>query len=257
MNSLNAVNLSFSYGGCLVLDKISFEVNSGEILTILGPNGSGKTTLLKCLNRLLKPQGSILVNSIDISEVNERELAKLIAYVPQMHSPVFPYKAIDVVVSGRTAHLGFSMPKEEDYCAAFEVLRLLGLEYLADRPYTQISGGELRLVLLAQALFQQPKILLLDEPTSHLDLKNKVLVVEVLRGVADRGIIVITTEHDPTVASVLADKVLLLKNGKVITCGKPPDVITEDNLFQLYGTEIGVLESHGFRYAVPRFSKLK
>lgn len=251
MSGVKVINLSFSYDKQAALERVSFEVNSSEVLTILGPNGSGKTTLLRCLNKLLKPKGSVLIDSVDISQVNEKELAKLIGYVPQTHFPAFPYKVVDVVVSGKIAHLGFSMPTEEDYDAAYEALGQLGLRHLADRPYTQISGGELRLVLLARALFQQPKVLLVDEPASHLDLRNKALIVEVLRGIADQGIIVITSEHDPSLASVLSDKVLLIESGKVMSYGKARDVLTEDNLFRLYGIGVEIFERNGARYMFP------
>ncbi len=157
MSGLKALNLSFSYGERVVFRELSFDVCTGEILTILGPNGSGKTTLLKCLNGLLKPKGSVLIESFDVTELKERELAKLIGYVPQTHLPAFPYKVVDVVVSGRTPHLGLSKPTEKDYRIAYDVLRKLDLAHLADKHYTQLSGGELRLVLVARLWFSSPK----------------------------------------------------------------------------------------------------
>lgn len=251
MSGVNVINLSFSYDRQVVLERVSFEVNSGEVLTILGPNGSGKTTLLRCLNKLLKPKGSILIDSFNISRFNERQLARLIGYVPQTHSTAFPYRVVDIIVSGRAAHLGFAMPKEKDYDAAYELLARFGLGHLANRPYTQISGGELRLVLIARALFQEPKVLLIDEPTSHLDLKNKVLVVKILKGIANEGIIVITSEHDPNLASIMSDRVLLIDRGKVIGCGKASDVLTKDNLIRLYEINVEIFERDGNHYLFP------
>ena len=189
MSGVKIKELIFGYNEKVVLDHLSFEVSKSEIIAILGPNGSGKTTLLKCLNMLLKPKGSFFIESFDISKLNEKEIAKFVGYVPQMHSPAFPYKVIDIVVSGRTPYLGFSTPTKKDYDHAYNVLNKLGLTHLADKPYTQLSGGQLRLVLIARALVQQPKILLLDEPTSHLDLKNRVLVLKILREITNLSLI--------------------------------------------------------------------
>ncbi len=253
MSGVKVRSLRFSYGKNIVLEDLSFEVDEGEILTILGPNGSGKTTLLKCLNRLLKPKGSVLIDSFEISKLNEKELAKLVGYVPQIHSPAFPYKVVDVVVSGRTPHLGLSIPTRKDYELAYDVLGRLGLSHLADKPYTQLSGGELRLVLIARALVQQPKVLLLDEPTSHLDLRNRVLVLKVLREIAREGIAVVMSEHDPNLASIFSDKVLLMCKGKIVGYGRVQDVLTRENIAKVYGVKVEIFERNGKRYMFPIF----
>ena len=250
MSGVRVKKLTFSYGEKLVFSNLSFEVKRGEILTILGPNGSGKT-LLKYLSMLLKPKGSVLIDSFDVSKLNERELAKIVGYVPQMHSPVFPYKVIDVVVSGRAPYLGISTPTKEDYKLAYSVLDKLGLTHLADKPYTLLSGGELRLVLIARALVQQPKILLLDEPTSHLDLKNRVLVLKILREIAKEGIAVIMSEHDPNLASLFSDKVLLIYKGKIIDYGSTRDVLNRENIAKVYGIDVEIFEKNGKRYIFP------
>jgi len=251
MSGVKVKELTFGYDEKLVLDRLSFEVSKGEILAILGPNGSGKTTLLKCLNMLLKPKGSFLIESFDISKLNKKEIAKFVGYVPQMHSPVFPYKVIDVVVSGRAPHLGFSMPTKQDYNNAHHVLDKLGLTHLADRPYTQLSGGQLRLVLIARALVQQPKVLLLDEPTSHLDLKNRVVVLKILKEITSEGITVIMSEHDPSLASIFSDKTLLMCNGKIVRYGKAKDVLNRENIAKVYGVNVEIFERNGNRYVFP------
>jgi len=251
MSGVKVKELTFSYGEKVVLDNISFEVNEGEILTILGPNGSGKTTLLKCLNKLLKPKGTVLVDSFNASKLNEKELAKIFGYVPQTHLPAFPYKVIDVVVSGRTPYLGLSSPSKEDYKLAYTVLDKLGLSHLSDRPYTQLSGGELRLVLIARALVQKPKVLLLDEPTSHLDFKNRVLVLKILREIAREGIAVIMSEHDPNLASIFSDKVLLICDGRIVGYGMARDVLTKENIAKVYGIDVEIFEKSGKRYMFP------
>jgi len=251
MSGVKVRNLRFSYGERVVFENLSFEVEEGEILTVLGPNGSGKTTLIKCLNRLLRPRGTVFIDSFEATRLSEKEFAKLVGYVPQAHSPAFPYRVVDVVLSGRTPHLGFSMPTKEDYRLAYEVLDKLGLSDLASKPYTQLSGGELRLVLIARALIQQPRILLLDEPTSHLDLKNKIVVLKVLREIAKDGIAVVMSEHDPNLASIFSDKVLLMCKGGIVGYGDVRDVLTAENLKRVYGVDVKIFENNGRRYVFP------
>jgi len=251
MSGVKVKELTFRYDKKVVLDHLSFEVNKGEILAILGPNGSGKTTLLKCLNMLLKPKGSFFIDSFDISKFNEKEIAKFVGYVPQIHSLVFPYKVIDVVVSGRTPYLGFSTPTKKDYDHAYNVLNKLGLTHLADKPYTQLSGGQLRLVLIARALVQQPKILLLDEPTSHLDLKNRVLVLKILREITSEGTTIIMSEHDPSLVSIFSNKILLMCNGKIVSYGKAKDVLNRENIAKVYEVNVEIFERNGNRYVFP------
>jgi len=251
MSGVKIKELIFGYNEKVVLDHLSFEVSKGEILAILGPNGSGKTTLLKCLNMLLKPKGSFFIESFDISKLNEKEIAKFVGYVPQMHSPAFPYKVIDIVVSGRTPYLGFSTPTKQDYDYAYNVLNKLGLKHLVDKPYTQLSGGELRLVLIAKALVQQPKVLLLDEPTSHLDLKNRLMVLKILREITSEDITVIMSEHDPNIASIFSDKILLMCNGKVVGYGRPRNVLNKENIAKVYGVDVVIMERGEYRYIFP------
>jgi len=251
MSGVKIKELIFGYNEKVVLDHLSFEVSKGEILAILGPNGSGKTTLLKCLNMLLKPKGSFFIESFDISKLNEKEIAKFVGYVPQMHSPAFPYKVIDIVVSGRTPYLGFSTPTKQDYDYAYNVLNKLDLKHLVDKPYTQLSGGELRLVLIAKALVQQPKVLLLDEPTSHLDLKNRLMVLKILREITSEDITVIMSEHDPNIASIFSDKILLMCNGKVVGYGRARNVLNKENIAKVYGVDVVIMERGEYRYIFP------
>ncbi len=207
--------------------------------------------MLKCLNKLLKPKGAIFIDSLDITKLNEKELAKLIGYVLQTHTPAFPYRVIDIVVSGRTPHLGSSTPSKRDYGLAYQILDKLGLNHLAKRPYTQLSGGELRLVLIARALAQQPKILLLDEPTSHLDLRNKIIVLNILKEIAREGITIIMIEHDPNMASLISDKVLLMSKGRIVAYRKPQDVLTVENLTKIYGINVKIFENNGKPFIFP------
>jgi len=251
MNGINVERLSFSYSNRLVFENISFHIGDGEVLAILGPNGSGKTTLLKCLNMLLTPRGSVLVDMQDIQRIEGKHLAKIMGYVPQNHSPVFPYRVIDVVVSGRTPHLGLSAPSGDDFEKAYLALERLNISSLAERAYTQISGGELRLVLIARALVQQPRFLLLDEPTSHLDLANRMMVVKAIKEIAKEGISVIASEHDPNMAALFTDAVIFLKNGTLLASGDVSEVLTEENIECVFGVRAEIVERGGVRYVLP------
>jgi len=250
-------NLTFSYGSFPILKDISLTISSGELTAILGPNGSGKTTLLKCLCALLKPKlGCVYVDGQEASKLKPRELARFVGYVPQIHAPSFPYRVIDIVVSGRTPYLApFSTPSKRDYEIAHRALEAVGCGSLSERPYTQLSGGELRLVLIARALAQQPKILLLDEPTSHLDFKNKAIVLHVIRELTKKeGLCVLMTEHDPNLALMFSDKVVLLKKGCMIACGRPREVINEKTMRELYDIDVNILSSNtsDLTFIIPR-----
>ncbi len=248
---VEVADLCFSYAEQKILHEITFDVRSGQLVTILGPNGSGKTTLLKCINLLLQPEGSILVDGIDISEISSSELAKKIGYVPQLHTPAFPYRVLDVVVSGRIPYLGLSAPQKEDYELGCRMLAQVGIDHLAEKPYIHLSGGELRLVLLARALVQQSRILLLDEPTSNLDIKNRIVVLKALRGIVEQGIAVMMTEHDPNLASLFSDRVLLMNRGRILRYGRAEEVLSRENIMEVYGIDVEIFRSNGNHYIFP------
>ena len=251
---ITAKEVKFSYEKELVLKGIDIEVVKGEVATLLGPNGSGKTTLLKCLCALLKPlTGCVYVDGKDISKMKRGELAKLMGHVPQDHKPPFPYTVIDVVVMGRAPYIGaLSIPSKRDYAIAEKTLEIVGISHLKERVYTQISGGEMQLVLIARALAQQPQVLLLDEPTAHLDFKNKILVLKTVRSLAKKeGLAVVMSLHDPNLASMFSDKVYLISKGIVVDRGEPSKVITRDNLEKVYGVNVEVIEQNGIKFVVP------
>ncbi len=238
-------NLHFTYDiqNAFGLYDINLEFKAGEIVALLGPNGSGKTTLLKCLYGALKPHaGVIYLNGKNLLEFKSSELARHVGGVPQSHIPSFPFKSIDVVVMGRTPHTSiFSSPSERDYEKAREFFEELGIAELTERPYTHISGGERQLVFVARALMQEPKVLLLDEPTAHLDIKNRVKVLRAVKRIAGKGeITVVMSLHDPNEAMLFSNKILLLKNGKVQAYGPPREVISEEVLRNLYGEDFNI-----------------
>lgn len=232
---LEIKNATCGYDSKAVLRQVSLGVETSEILCLLGPNGAGKTTFLKTILGLLKLQaGEICLDGKNIGTWPRRKLAQVMGYIPQAHTPPFPFKVLDVVLMGRTAHIGpFSSPSEKDVEIARETLTALNIAYLADRPYTEISGGERQMVLIARALAQQPQILIMDEPTSNLDFGNQVKMLNQIKKLADKGLAIIMTSHFPDHAFICASKVALINQGAV-EVGPPEQMITEANLSSLY-----------------------
>jgi iron complex transport system ATP-binding protein len=249
--------LSFSYGLEFRLREISLSVNGGEVLVLLGPNGCGKTTLLKCINALLRPEkGSVHIDGRDAFKMERNELARLVGYVPQAHSPPFPYTVLDIVLMGRVSCLGiFQQPSRRDYAKSEEALALVGMDRLRDRPYTQISGGERQLVLVARAIAQEPKVLLLDEPTAHLDFRNQLMILRMVKRVAkDKGLGVLMSLHDPNHALLFSDSVALMGDGAVTALGRPEEVVTAAKINEVYGMEIEVVDYKKTKFVVPKIS---
>lgn len=222
---------------------INFTLENEGIMTILGPNACGKTTLLKCIDGLFKLDGgSISINGKDMRRLSRAEIAKAIGYVPQFHEASFAFSVLDAVLVGRAPHIGLlDAPKKEDIQIAKQSIETLGISYLIDTPYTQISGGEKQLVLLARILAQQPSLLLLDEPTSHLDFGNQIRLLATMQKLADGGLPIIMTSHFPDHAFLVSKKVALMKSGELIAVGKPQEIITEENLADVYKIKVKVM----------------
>jgi len=224
-------------------NDISFTLGDGEVMSILGPNGCGKTTLLKCINGLFRIQGgNITVNNRDLSHLPRNDVAKEIGYIPQLHQPAFPFTVLDVVLVGRAPYLGMlESPKAKDIEIAVQAIDKMGITHLIDKPYTQISGGERQLVIFARVLAQQPSLLLLDEPTSHLDFGNQARLLELIQKLAATGLPIIMTSHFPDHAFLVSSKVALMKKGEFISFGKPDEVITDVNLEKVYNIRVKVI----------------
>jgi iron complex transport system ATP-binding protein len=239
---LEANHLDFGYRGHRVGSDVSLSLAAGEVLCLLGPNGSGKTTLFKTLLGLLPPQGGqVLIDGADARRKQRDEVARLLSYVPQAHAAFFPFTVREVVLMGRTAHLGvFSSPSRHDREVAQAAIERMRLGHLADSIYTRISGGERQLALIARALAQDGRIIVMDEPTANLDFGNQVRVMEHIQAVARAGVGVLLSTHDPDQAFLCADRVAMLHEGKLARTGAPAEAITAESLHELYGVQVVV-----------------
>jgi iron complex transport system ATP-binding protein len=238
---------SFSYHSkaSYIFENINFAVDRGEVLCILGPNGVGKTTLLKCITGLLSLTGGrIFLNGLNIKELKRRDLAQKMAYVPQIHQSVFSFTVFDTVLMGRTPHLGFfSLPSRKDHEITSRTISSLGIVDLAAKSFAEISGGERQLVLFARALAQQAGLIVLDEPTTHLDYGNQVKILNLIHELAGQGFTVMMTSHNPDHAFMISDKVVIMNQGQLKGFGPPDRVITEESLRDLYGIKVKIIDS--------------
>ena len=242
--SIAAQNLSIGYRDRLVGSGIAISLNEGESLALLGPNGGGKTTLLKTMLGLLPPRsGEVALNGKPLETISVRERARLIGYVPQVHTGTFAFTVETVVLMGRTAYGSlFSRPGANDIAVARAMLERLGIPHLAQRSYTEISGGERQLVLLARALAQEPRFVVLDEPTASLDFGNQGKVLREIEQLAGAGLGVLFTTHDPNHALRAAHRVCLLRGGVIVAEGKTEEVLTRGNLEALYDAAVVPVE---------------
>jgi iron complex transport system ATP-binding protein len=244
---LSGHDLTIGYGERVVGRNHDVELATGEVLALLGPNGGGKTTLLKTLLGLLAPQtGEVRLGGKPLTGYASRERARLIAYVPQTHAATFAFTVEAVVLMGRTVHGNlFSRPSAADRAVAVRVLERFGIAHLAERPYTEISGGERQLALLARALAQEPQFIVLDEPTASLDFGNQGKVMREIRALAASGLGVLFTTHDPNHAMRAADRAYLLKQGTRLAEGVTASVLNRLQLEALYGAPVEVLTDTG------------
>ena len=244
---LQVEKLAFGFPGRSVGRDVSFALADGEVMCVLAPNGGGKTTLFRTLLGLLAPQGgSVVLEHQPLSSLSRQDIARRVGYVPQGHAGQFAYTVREVVLMGRTAHLGaFGAPGRRDLEVADKALSLLGLEALAERSITQVSGGERQLALIARALAQEPRLLVMDEPTASLDFGNQVRILQRIRSLAAGGISVLFSTHDPDHAFLAADRALLLAEGRALAIGAPVEVIRPDTLERMYGVSVSVVPLAG------------
>lgn len=254
--SIEVVNLSFGYGERPVLDGINFKTQENQLVSILGPNGVGKSTLFNCILGLLKGYaGQVLLNGMDSKNLSIKEMAKLVAFIPQSHYPSFNYSVSDIVLMGTTVQVSaFSKPGKKQLKLVEAALERLGISYLRDRGYTQISGGERQLVLMARALVQETRILILDEPTANLDYGNQIRVMTQIKSLAGEGYTIIQSTHNPDQTFLFSDVVMAMKDGKIVAYGLPGDIFTEELIRNLYAAEVKIqsLYEDKIRVCIPK-----
>jgi len=240
----HSIIFSYPSGEREVLSDLNLGVPNGGIMTILGPNGAGKTTLLHIALGWLKPgSGQVHLDGRPLSTYSRREIGQWIGLVPQIEHIPFDYSVLDYILFGRTPYLRpLEMPSEKDFEIAQQALKRVGLVHLADHSVTNLSGGERQMVLIARALAQQPRILLLDEPTSHLDINNKGRMVKLLRQLSLEGVTILFSTHEPDVAAAIAKQAVLMRDGKILKAGMIADVITDQDLSNCYQTPVRVVE---------------
>ena len=239
---VEAKNINFSYqkNGRQILNDVSLSLEEGEVMSILGPNGAGKSTLLNLIATLLKPDsGEILLCGKDTKKMKPKEVASILSYVPQTHTPAFSYSVFNFVLMGRAPKVGmFEKPKAEDFKLVEEVLEEVGIASLADKPYTEISGGERQQATIARALVQEPKAILFDEPTAHLDFGNQIKTLRTIKHLQEKGYAVIMTTHNPDHAIMLGGTTAILDKKGILTVGPSEEIITEETLKDVYDTKL-------------------
>lgn len=248
MRALCASNLFFSYEKDRpVLQDLSLEVREGEILAILGPNGSGKTTFLHLLLRELRPErGDIYFFERPASSYSRKELSLILALARQEERVAFQFTVLEYVLMGRAPYLRpLEAPGKKDLEVAFEALKATGMESLYNRYLTALSGGERQLVIIARTIAQNPRIFLLDEPLAHLDLKNQKRLLDILLDLKKRGKTIVFTTHDPNSAALVADRVLIISNGKSLAFGEVRQVFQREVLSAVYGVKLEVDSKSG------------
>ena len=252
--ALKVEHLSFSYvnKGPIIFRDVGFELKEGRILTILGANGAGKSTLLNCIAGLLRQNtGTIYLGGRCATEMSFRDIATFIGYVPQIQNPAYAYPVREYVVMGRTPYLGtFAQPGEKDYEMAEKALARMNALHLIEKPYTEISGGERQMVTIARAITQEPKIMMLDEPTAHLDYGNQMRTIKLIRSLAEEGYAVILTTHIPDHPLFLGGDVAVFtdgKEGKTVAVGEADSILTDEALSALYSAPVKTVRVDGRR----------
>jgi iron complex transport system ATP-binding protein len=253
---LEARGLGFGYRAKAVGRDVDLEARPRQVLCLLGPNGSGKTTLFKTMLGLLPSQaGEVRLDGVALAHLTRPQIARRVAYVPQAHAAHFPFTVIDMVVMGRTAHLGlFASPTRQDRHRALAALATLGIAELAQAEFTRISGGQRQLALIARALAQEAPVIIMDEPTASLDFGNQVVVLSEVKRLAAQGLTIVLSTHDPDHAFSVGDRVALLDGGRLIAQGAPRDVLTPERLRAVYGVSVVVEQlSQGQIVCAPHY----
>lgn len=255
---INLRSISFRYRQDWVLKELSLRIERGEFIGVIGPNGSGKSTFLKILCRLLSPQeGEILLDAVPLNHMNQRDIAKKIALVPQEAYSLFPFRVIEIVLMGRSPYLGHLMFEgAEDLEIAKRAMDWTGVLSIGERYVDELSGGERKRVFIARALAQEPEIILLDEPTANLDIHHQVDFLNLILSLnQERGLTIVMASHDLNIASEYCDRLILLREGRIYKMGSPREVITRETIEEVYGCRVWVDQNP--ISGMPRITLLK
>jgi len=251
MKAIQVHNLGFFYKNVCVLDNVNADIETGKLTFILGKNGSGKSTFLRILAGLLPYQkGDIHILGNDNSKLNYTERSKIVGFLNQQHKAVFPFSVEEVVLTGRAGYVSY-IPKEIDKQAANLAIEKVGITHLANRNYTELSGGEQQLVMIARVLAQNPKVLLLDEPTSHLDFSNQAHLLSLLKKLANEGLTIVAVLHDPNLAFLYGDDFLFVRDKQVIRSATSADAWNVDFLKTIYHGNLEAIPYNGRALLVP------
>jgi len=243
-------NIEFAYNGSAVLKNMSAEISKGQFLALVGPNGSGKSTLMKCINGILKTRkGVINIDSNSINNISPKQLAKQMAYVPQSSKPNSSLNVFDTILLGRKPYINFK-PKKRDIAIVKHIIDKLKLQDICFKDFSKLSGGQQQIVLVARALAQDAEIILLDEPTSNLDIKHQLDVLDLLKSFTDDGLTVIIAIHDINMAVKYANKIIMLKDGEIFAHGGK-EIIKPENLKTLYDVNLKVFKDNDDLYIIP------
>lgn len=256
VRSIEVKDITYSWGDLKALSEVSFSLRAGEMMAILGPNGAGKSTLLRLLSGYLKPlAGSVWIEPFgELSRLNRREAARLMALVPQYSSIFLPYTVKKLVEMGRYPYLGmFGAVDEADREAVERALTATGMGSLRDRPVTTLSGGEFQRAIIAKALAQEPEILLMDEPTAHLDISAQMSILEIVKRYSEEvGVTVISVLHDINLSAAFFDRALILREGGVVADGSANEVLTEKNIEKAYDWPVLTMDVAGRKIIIPK-----
>ncbi len=252
MIQLQAKGIEFGYSSTPILKDVSFEIGPSKLVSIVGPNGSGKSTLIKCIDRILTPAcGNILIDRKEVTKMDRMEIAKNLSYVPQSSARTFSSNVFDTILMGRRPHIGW-LSSSDDEEKVWEVLRLLGIEELAMSGFGELSGGQQQKVLIARALVQETKVMLLDEPTSNLDIWHQLDVMNIVSDlVKKRRMTALLALHDLNLASKYSDGIIMMKKGRIMAVGSPASVLTPENIEAIYNVEVAVRSQSEEPFIVP------
>ena len=256
MTTIEIKNVDFGYDeNHIVLHNINLDIREPGLYCVVGPNGVGKSTLIHCINKILAPKGGVvMMNGEDVKNITIKQMSKKVGYVPYSANDSFPLSVVDTVMMGRHPHSKLGS-LDNDLRIVYDTLQMLGITHLAMRSFNELSAGQHQKVMLARGLAQEPEVLLLDEPTSNLDVRHQIEVTKLLKRLTqEKGILTIMISHDINIAAKYSDQIVMMHQGKIFATGTPEEVITEENLRAVYGVESKIVDDEGSPHVILRDS---